>query len=810
MFTLVGAGAALLAALVDKDLAVFGASLPWEIADAADVLTEFGQAQWVIIPAVALFLWGWRSGRDNLARWAFLLGVTVTASGGIANLIKLVFARWRPITWIEGDNFGFDWFAMGWTRASFPSGHATTVGAAAVVFALWFPKWRWGFLALGVAIAFTRVVLVMHYTSDVIAGWVLGAVSVTVALRIWWRVSPSTVPRAMTPAWPRSPVAIAWTAIAMGTLLRVLGGVWLPLGIDETYEVATCQSVTLAGFDHPPMVYWLTRLGLLLNGPEAIDPIWIRVPFIAIFAVSTWLAWRLACVCFSEAAGAWTAVLLNLSAFFAIAVGGWALPDGPLVATVLAMAFALACGGILGPRADGRPPWNPSRTWIVAGVALGLAALSKYQAAVVGVGVVAYLLTTPVGRRVLRTRDPWIGAGIALAMTLPVVLWNAQNDWASLRFQGGRASGEGGLHPLRFLEILGGQAGILLPWIWAPLLFEWVKSLRKGARWDAAWFFAVVGGIPIVLFLVISLWSTKGLPHWSGIGYLLLFPLLGLATAHELAHGKRALVRNWIVFSALALPLATVVGVSHAANGWATRLIALPPAAKDATLEALPWETVRTYLERRALDRIALNANSPPPPPPLPLYATESDADPCEEPPIATAPVAVATAAPVAVETTPLESFAPPPPRGPAWVKSEPKASRPPRTPDLDPPTPPLDIDVIARCGDEGLTTDRFFLAGINWRDTGKLAIAVHGLKIPVLCLSEDARQFAWTFDGASLAGADALVIVASSDAASAERSLAGQFRSIAPIATIRLNRGTSIAGHLTVLCALDFQPLPR
>ena len=135
-----GAVAAVLA-FFDRELALFGAGLPWAVADAARVLTEFGEGQWTMIPAVALFVWGWRSGRDNLARWAFLLGVTVATSGGLANLLKVVFARWRPMAFIEGEEYGFVWFATGSVRASFPSGHATTAGAAALVFALWFPKW---------------------------------------------------------------------------------------------------------------------------------------------------------------------------------------------------------------------------------------------------------------------------------------------------------------------------------------------------------------------------------------------------------------------------------------------------------------------------------------------------------------------------------------------------------------------------------------------------------------------------------------------------------------------------------------------
>lgn len=796
--------------LVDRQLALHGAALPWEIADAARILTEFGEGQWVIIPAVLLFIYGWRAGRDNLARWAFLLLVTVAASGGIANGLKVLFGRWRPVAFIEGEEFGFSPLTTGSVNASFPSGHATTAAASALVVALWFPKLRWYAIALGVLIASTRVVLSMHYPSDVAAGWLLGAGCVLLTLWIWWRVSPESVPRPMALSLPTSPVAIAWTAILLGTLVRVLAGRWLPLGVDEAYEVGACKSVVLSGFDHPPLVYWMTRLGLWLNGAGAVDPIWIRAPFILCFAFSSWLLWRLVALCFSREAGAWSVVLLNLSALFSVALGGWALPDGPLLAAALMMAIALVHGGVAGtlphPGERERAVWNPYHTWLLAGGALGIAALAKYQALLIAFGVLLALVTTAHGRRMLRHPAPWLGALVALAMTAPILYWNASNDWVSFRFQGGRAASAGGFHPLRTVELLGAQAGILLPWIWAPLVFEWLKALVKGRANSITWFFACLAGVPVLTFLLISLWGTKGLPHWSAIGYLFAFPLLGLATAHELARGNRRLVRNWLIFSTVTLAVVIPVGVSQASTGWLTRAISPLRAVKDPTLEALPWTSVREYITARIAQRTAAQQRfAPPPPPPVQwTVGTEgTDDEPCDE----TQSLIHALTSPQA-NTAPLtEAFAPPPPRRETrWLRTPAKVSRPQREPSSDPQIAEFDIDVLARCGDEGVTKDSFFLAGIGWRDTGKLAVATAGLGIPVVCLHPDARQFAWGIAQSTLEERDALIIVRSSDAECVERDFAQYFDSIAPIAVVRINRGSSIAEQLTVFCALRFQ----
>jgi undecaprenyl-diphosphatase len=58
---------------------------------------------------------------------------------------------------------------------SFPSGHSITAFAFAVPFSLFYPSLAAGFLFCAVSIALSRVVMGMHFLSDVIAGSVIGA-----------------------------------------------------------------------------------------------------------------------------------------------------------------------------------------------------------------------------------------------------------------------------------------------------------------------------------------------------------------------------------------------------------------------------------------------------------------------------------------------------------------------------------------------------------------------------------------------------------------------------------------------------------
>lgn len=58
---------------------------------------------------------------------------------------------------------------------SFPSGHTITAFSIAVTLSLFYPQWTAGVLFCAVSIAVSRVMLGLHFLSDVVAGGVIGA-----------------------------------------------------------------------------------------------------------------------------------------------------------------------------------------------------------------------------------------------------------------------------------------------------------------------------------------------------------------------------------------------------------------------------------------------------------------------------------------------------------------------------------------------------------------------------------------------------------------------------------------------------------
>ena len=367
--------------------------------------------------------------------------------------------------------------------------------------------------------------------------------------------------------------------IATATLVRLLLGWALPLGIDESYMVVAGRgSYALGYFDHPPLAWWMCRLAADLVGSEAA--IVVRLPFIALFAVSTWLMARLAAQLAGPRAGFWAAVAFNLAPVFGVTSGGWVLPDGPLDAALLGAACCLVPALTSGA-------W---RWWIGVGACFGLAMLAKYTAALDGFGLVLFLLMTPGQRRWFAKPQLYVAGAVAALVFAPVIAWNAANGFASIAFQSGRAAAAS-LHPFGPLLVLAGEAAVLLPWIWAGLMLVLWRGLRSdvAAKRVLAWM-----AIPaIVLFCVVALWSRQVLFHWAAPGYLMLFPLLGAWLAH----------RNWAASAALAS-----AGLLCCLAVVALLLIRLPATLpNDLLLQARNWEQLRAAIPPGDLKVAALS-----------------------------------------------------------------------------------------------------------------------------------------------------------------------------------------------------------
>lgn len=159
------------------------------------ILTEFGKdiyVLWLLGGALIMVALG-AATLHGTAR-ALLLGIgtrlqfmffAVLVSLLMADVLKWVVGRGRPFVGGKPNPFNFAPFNGTEAYYSLPSAHAVTAFALAfAVGALW-PRARIPMYVYAVAMALTRLVLLAHHPSDVVAGALVGVVG-AMAVRYWF------------------------------------------------------------------------------------------------------------------------------------------------------------------------------------------------------------------------------------------------------------------------------------------------------------------------------------------------------------------------------------------------------------------------------------------------------------------------------------------------------------------------------------------------------------------------------------------------------------------------------------------------
>ena len=386
--------------------------------------------------------------------------------------------------------------------------------------------------------------------------------------------STATASLPVSPAAPLDDTASSRGSLPLALLMiaaSALGHLWLAgkteLSPQEAYYWQYARHLDLSYFDHPPLAAWTIRFFVEVLGTTERAVRMAAVAHSTLFGVFLYLTGR-------RLFGARVALVALATALLTplLSIGQTVItPDDPLL-----LGWAAALYFTVRALQDGQGAYL-----LAAGAATGVAALGKYTGWLLAPQILLALLLDPRGRRLLRTAWPYAGLVLALAMFVPVLVWNANHDWASFGFQFTRR-GAGLATPsvMRFLRFVGLQCLLITPILLGTLVWASATAARRDANLRICAIFALPA---LAIFIVVAPFTwVKG--NWPAPAYpsallaaaALLWPAGGTGRRIQIAGASMAAFVTLYLHAGILLP-------------W------LPFPARDVT--TVGWEALATRVD---------------------------------------------------------------------------------------------------------------------------------------------------------------------------------------------------------------------
>jgi 4-amino-4-deoxy-L-arabinose transferase-like glycosyltransferase len=317
------------------------------------------------------------------------------------------------------------------------------------------------------------------------------------------------------------PLIAAAIVIAAMTALRVIYASLTELRTDEAYYWTWSKESALSFLDHPPMIAWFIRFGTTIFGDTNFG---VRFAGVVAMLVTQLLLADIVRRVTHDVRAIVFAVLMPEAALYYGLLMAKVSPDIALIPFAVAMVWALVR----------LVESDDARWWLAAGAFAGLSLLSKFTAVMLLPAVAAFMLVPEWRIRWLRSPYPWLAALIAVLLFLPVLIWNAEHDWASFRFQFVRATATHELSLRTLGEFISLQFG-LVGFILLPVVLTGVAlTAWRGYREPVGILLSTSVLVPFLYFLWKSLTLRVG-DTWP----MFLWPIGFAATAINLVQMSR-------------------------------------------------------------------------------------------------------------------------------------------------------------------------------------------------------------------------------------------------------------------------------
>ena len=333
----------------------------------------------------------------------------------------------------------------------------------------------------------------------------------------------------------------AWGIILGLVAIKLWLAAIMPLSNDEVYYHTYALYPALSHFDHPPMVGWIIQL-------FTCNMQWHNDFFMRLGAIVFSIFNSIIVYCFvkriSNTKAAMVALILfNASFYNSVVAGFFIMPDTGLL-TFWLLALDFFHRSLTAEMISKKERW-----WIIAaGIFTGLAMLSKYQAG--SLWASAFLFILIFKRKWLKEPTFYLSGIITILVFFPAILWNIQNQFASLSFHGERVNL---LHQkfnyLYFAREFFGQMIYTNFVVYVIIVWSLIYYLKHFSQRTLSEKLFVYFGLPVVfIFLFISIFKAT-LPHWSGPGFSTLILLASITLANS-CKAKPIFLKRALVWSA--------------------------------------------------------------------------------------------------------------------------------------------------------------------------------------------------------------------------------------------------------------------
>jgi len=240
-------------------------------------------------------------------------------------------------------------------------------------------------------------------------------------------------------------------ALVVAAVFHGIYNFFIPLHADEAYYWLWSRHIDWSYYDHPAMIAWMIRMLSFFGGSEGA----VRLTTVLCISGAGYALSMLSYRISGEKAGWLTFIAFSV---LPATTFGYTIvtPDSPLM---LFWCLALYWG-YLAVAGDG------NRYFILTGAAVALMIMSKYAAVLFPAAIFFYILLF--NRTLLRNKYTWIACFIGASGVLPILIWNIQYDFISIKFQYAHGTSDsfkimwkefftllGGIQllPLRFLHL---------------------------------------------------------------------------------------------------------------------------------------------------------------------------------------------------------------------------------------------------------------------------------------------------------------------------------------------------------------------